>query len=155
MPLHELLGRPAKRIPSGLSIGLKDTKDELLRAVERAVAKGYHRVKMKVKKGQDVDWVQAVRDRFPSVPLMVDANGDYTLADIEHLEQLDAFDLRQGYPVAGYDPDPLRGSELQNRAEGLPVSMSSPTIEEFTKLLCCPRSHPDALQGGPHSKDSP
>ena len=93
IPLHELLGRPAKKIQSGLSIGLKDTHDELLRAVERAVAKGYHRVKMKVKKGQDLGWVRAVRDRFPELPLMVDANGDYTLADAGLLRQLDAFNL--------------------------------------------------------------
>jgi o-succinylbenzoate synthase len=93
VPLHELLGRPARKIMSGLSIGLKDTTDQLLAAVERAVARGYHRVKMKVKKGQDVDWVRAVRQRFPDVPLMVDANGDYTLADVELLQQLDEFDL--------------------------------------------------------------
>ena len=93
VPLHGLLGRPARRIPSGLSIGLKDTQEELLDAVGRAVVKGYHRIKMKIKKGQDVAWVRAVRDRFPSVPLMVDANGDYTLQDIEHLRQLDDFDL--------------------------------------------------------------
>ena len=93
LPLHALLGRPARPIPSGLSIGLKDTKAELLRAVAGAVEKGYHRVKMKVKRGQDVDWVAAVRDRFPDVPLMVDANGDYTLADTDLLRRLDAFDL--------------------------------------------------------------
>lgn len=93
VPLHALLGRPARRIPSGLSIGLRDTQDDLLRAVERAVARGYHRVKMKVRKGQDVEWVRAVRQRFPDLPLMVDANGDYTLADLDHLRQLDAFDL--------------------------------------------------------------
>ncbi len=93
IPLHELLGRPAKKIQSGLSIGLKDTHDELLRAVERAVAKGYHRVKMKVKKGQDLDWVRAVRDRFPELPLMVDANGDYSLSDTDRLRRLDEFNL--------------------------------------------------------------
>ena len=93
VPLHELLGRPPRRIPSGVSIGLKDTKAELLQAVARAVERGYHRVKMKVKKGQDVDWVAAVRDRYPGVPLMVDANGDYTLEDTTLLQQLDAFDL--------------------------------------------------------------
>ena len=49
----------------GLSIGLRTRMTTLLRAVERAVAKGYHRIKMKVKKGQDIDWVRAVRDRFP------------------------------------------------------------------------------------------
>jgi O-succinylbenzoate synthase len=93
LPLHELMGRPARRIPSGISIGLQETPQDLLAAVERAVAKGYHRVKMKVKKGQDVDWVAAVRDRFPDVPLMVDANGDYTLADTDLLRRLDAFNL--------------------------------------------------------------
>ncbi|MGE5200371.1 MAG: o-succinylbenzoate synthase [Rhodospirillaceae bacterium] len=93
IPLHELMGRPAKRIPSGLSIGLQDTREALVSAVARAIAKGYHRVKMKVRKGQDVDWVAAVRDRFPDVPLMVDANGDYSLADADHLRRLDAFNL--------------------------------------------------------------
>ncbi len=91
--LHELLGRPAKPIMSGLSIGLQETQDALLKAVERAVAKGYHRIKMKVKKGQDIDWVRAVRGCFPDVPLMVDANGDYSLSDADHLRRLDEFNL--------------------------------------------------------------
>jgi len=93
IPLHELLGRPAMKIPSGLSIGLKDTPAQLLDAVAKAVAKKYHRIKMKVKKGQDVDWVRAVRERFPDIKLMVDANGDYSLADIALLKRLDEFDL--------------------------------------------------------------
>jgi O-succinylbenzoate synthase len=93
VPLHELMGRPARKIMSGISIGLKETPAKLLAAVEQAVAKGYHRVKMKVKRGQDVDWVRAVRGRFPELRLMVDANGDYSLADSAHLRKLDAFDL--------------------------------------------------------------
>jgi len=93
VPLHELLGRPAKKIMSGLSIGLKETPADLLAAVERAVDRKYHRVKMKIKKGQDVDWVRAVRDRFPDIRLMVDANGDYSLADAARLRRLDEFGL--------------------------------------------------------------
>lgn len=93
VPLHALLGRPAKKIMSGISIGLKETPDALLAAVGNAVAKKYHRVKMKIKKGQDVDWVRAVRDRFPDLRLMVDANGDYSLADAPRLRELDAFGL--------------------------------------------------------------
>jgi O-succinylbenzoate synthase len=93
IPLHELLGRPAKKIMSGLSIGLKETPDELLAAVERGVARNYHRIKMKIKKGQDVEWVRAVRDRFPDLRLMVDANGDYSLADVALLRRLDDFNL--------------------------------------------------------------
>lgn len=93
VPLHQFLGFSAKRIPSGLSIGLKDSPAALLEAVDKAVAKKYHRIKMKIKKGQDVDWVRAVRDRFPDIKLMVDANGDYSLDDVAHLRKLDAFGL--------------------------------------------------------------
>lgn len=93
MPLHALLGRPAGKIMSGLSIGLKETPAELLAAVEHAAAKGYHRVKMKVKKGRDIEWVEAVRRRFPKLRLMVDANGDYSLSDAPRLRRLDEFDL--------------------------------------------------------------
>jgi O-succinylbenzoate synthase len=93
VPLHDLLGRPATQVLSGLSIGLQDTQEALLKAVERAVARKYHRIKMKIKKGQDLDWVRAVRDRFPDVPLMVDANGDYSLSDVDHLRRLDQFNL--------------------------------------------------------------
>jgi O-succinylbenzoate synthase len=93
VPLHEVLGFPAKKIMSGISIGLKDSPEALLRAVESAVAKKYHRVKMKIKKGKDVEWVRAVRERYPRLQLMVDANGDYTLEDARHLKQLDEFNL--------------------------------------------------------------
>jgi O-succinylbenzoate synthase len=93
LPLHELLGFPARRVMSGLSVGLKESPDALLAAAEKAIVRGYHRIKMKIRKGQDVEWVRAVRQRFPEVRLMVDANGDYTLADLEHLKRLDEFGL--------------------------------------------------------------
>ncbi len=93
VPLHALLGRPARKIMSGLSIGLKETPAALLAAVEAAVAKKYGRIKMKIKKGQDVEWVRAVRERFPAIRLMADANGDYSLSDLDHLRRLDEFGL--------------------------------------------------------------
>jgi o-succinylbenzoate synthase len=93
IPLHQLLGWQRKPIMSGISIGLRDTVDELLEAVDAAVAAKYHRVKMKITRGRDVSWVRAVREKFPDLRLMVDANGDYTLDDIALLKELDAFDL--------------------------------------------------------------
>lgn len=93
VPLHTLLGQTARRIPSGISIGIQDTEEELIDAVEEAVASGYHRVKMKIRRGCDIDRVAAVRERFPNIALMADANGDYTLDDADHLHQLDAFNL--------------------------------------------------------------
>jgi O-succinylbenzoate synthase len=91
--LHEFLGQPGQKIMSGISIGLQEDVTGLLQVVEEAVEKKYHRIKMKIKKGKDVAWVAAVRDRFPEVQLMVDANGDYTLQDAGLLKELDAFNL--------------------------------------------------------------
>ncbi len=93
VPLHSLLGFPARKIMSGISVGLKETVGDLLHAVETAVEKKYHRVKMKISPGKDVAWVRAVRERFPDLPLMVDANGAYTLGDAPMLCQLDEFHL--------------------------------------------------------------
>jgi O-succinylbenzoate synthase len=93
IPLHALLGAPKKKVPSGISIGIQESPAALVAAVEEAVGKKYHRVKMKIQKGKDLDYVCAVRARFPDLPLMVDANGDYRLDDAPHLARLDAFDL--------------------------------------------------------------
>jgi O-succinylbenzoate synthase len=93
VPLHGLLGFAAKRVMSGISIGLQDTIPTLLDKVLEAQGSGYHRVKMKIGRGQDIDWVKAVRERFPTIALMADANGDYSLADAVHLARLDDFNL--------------------------------------------------------------
>lgn len=93
IPLHDLLGHPARPIPSGISIGIQDSEAELLEAVSEAVASGYHRIKMKIRRGCDVDRIAAVRAQFPEIALMADANGDYSLDDAAHLRQLDAFGL--------------------------------------------------------------
>lgn len=48
--LHQFLGQPAKKIMSGISLGLQETPDRLLQAIDEALAKKYHRIKMKIKK---------------------------------------------------------------------------------------------------------
>ncbi|GAB1350698.1 o-succinylbenzoate synthase [Ignavibacteriales bacterium] len=92
-PLYELFGFEPKKIMSGISIGIKGSIDELLNSVQDAIDKKYHRVKMKIKKGRDIEWVAAVRNGFPSLQLMVDANGDYSIDDAAHLAQLDKYNL--------------------------------------------------------------
>ncbi|MFL6208657.1 MAG: o-succinylbenzoate synthase [Pyrinomonadaceae bacterium] len=92
-PLCALLGARARTVPSGVAIGIYDTVDELLERVERYVRAGYRRVKIKIQPGWDTRPVAAVRARFPAVPLMVDANAAYTIADVRIFRALDAYDL--------------------------------------------------------------
>ena len=51
------------------------------------------RIKIKIKPGRDVGDTAAVRDAFGAIPLQVDANSAYTLADAATLAELDRFDL--------------------------------------------------------------
>ena len=94
IPLWQLIGGGARReIPCGVSIGIQDSVPQLFEKIETELAAGYQRIKMKIKPGWDVDVVRQVRERFPSIKLMADANSAYTLADIDHLRKLDDFYL--------------------------------------------------------------
>jgi o-succinylbenzoate synthase len=93
-PLWQQIGGGARReIPCGVSIGIQDSVPQLLEKIERELAAGYQRIKMKIKPGWDVDVVRQVRERFPSIKLMADANSAYTLKDADHLRFLDDFYL--------------------------------------------------------------
>ena len=94
MPLASYLGAVRDRVDCGVSVGIADQVDVLLDEVERHIAAGYRRIKLKIEPGWDVRPVAAVRDRFgDGLVLQVDANAAYTLADARHLAQLDAFGL--------------------------------------------------------------
>ena len=59
-PLWKKIGGGARReIPCGVSIGIQDSVEELFEIIERELAAGYQRIKMKIKPGWDVDVVRA------------------------------------------------------------------------------------------------
>ncbi len=93
MPLSRLLGGARQEIPCGVSLGVQSGIDALLALVEREVAAGYQRIKLKIKPGKDIEVVREVRKRFPNIRLSVDANSAYTLADTWHLKRMDEFNL--------------------------------------------------------------
>jgi o-succinylbenzoate synthase len=81
------------QVDCGVSVGIHATIPELLQTVGGYIDAGYRRIKLKIKPGWDVEPVRAVRERFGAVPLQVDANTAYTLADAGQLAKLDPFDL--------------------------------------------------------------
>ena len=113
-PLSRVLGGTRDRIASGVSIGIQDSLADLVAAVERERAAGYQRIKIKIKPGWDVAAVAAIRERFGAIPLMVDANAAYTLADADRLAGLDAYDLMMIEQPLDYD-DIADHAALQRR----------------------------------------
>jgi len=103
LPLYELIGGEKKRIMSGISIGIKKNPDELLESIKKALSKQYHRIKIKIRKGREIEPLTRVRENFPDIKLMVDANADYSISDIEILKQLDDYDLMMIEQPLEYD----------------------------------------------------
>lgn len=116
VPVWQLLGGARTEIASGVSIGIQDSPEALLEKIEREVAAGYRRIKIKIKPGWDVKIVERVRERFPEIQLSVDANSAYTLADVPLFRQLDRFRLMMVEQPLAYD-DMVDHAALQRQIE--------------------------------------
>jgi O-succinylbenzoate synthase len=115
-PLHALLGGARSEISCGVSIGIKPTVEQLLETIAKELAAGYQRIKIKIKPGWDVEILEKVRERFPRIRLMADANSAYTLADQGHLKLLDRFYLMMLEQPLAHD-DLLDHAKLQQAIE--------------------------------------
>jgi O-succinylbenzoate synthase len=116
LPLAKLLGGAREEISSGVSIGIQPSIEVLIAKVEKELAAGYQRVKIKIKPGNDVEPARALRQRFPRLRLMVDANSAYSLEDALLLQQLDQFFLIMIEQPLGYD-DLYSHAALQRQLE--------------------------------------
>ena len=110
------LGGTRGEIASGVSIGIKDSLDELVAEVKKELAAGYQRIKIKIKPGKDLPQVQRLRQEFPRIKLMVDANSAYTLEDWPLLKQLEGFYLMMIEQPLGWD-DLYSHIELQKKLD--------------------------------------
>jgi o-succinylbenzoate synthase len=91
-PLAGAMAGTRREIHSGVSLGIEPTVAGIVEQVEHYLDQGYKRIKMKIGPGRDLAYLQAVRDRWPDVLLMADANSAYTLENPEHVAALRALD---------------------------------------------------------------
>ena len=91
-------------IPAGISLGIKKNVNILLEKIETAVKQNYQRIKIKIEPGWDVDIVRKIREVYPDILLMVDANSAYRYEDKEVFLELDKFNLMMiEQPLQHYD----------------------------------------------------
>jgi o-succinylbenzoate synthase len=116
LPLAKLLGGARDEISSGVSIGIQPSIEALIAKAEKELGAGYQRIKIKIKPGNDVEPARALRQRFPRIRLMVDANSAYRLEDGPLLQQLDQFFLIMIEQPLGHD-DIYSHAALQRQLE--------------------------------------
>ncbi|HVI72635.1 MAG TPA: o-succinylbenzoate synthase, partial [Pyrinomonadaceae bacterium] len=121
--LSALIGGEFKRVNVGVSLGIQPTISRLLERVERYLSLGYQRIKLKIKPGWDLDVVDEVRRKYPQILLSVDANSAYTFDDVDHLKQLDQFNLLM-------IEQPLQHDDLMDHARLQEVMTTSLCLDE-------------------------
>jgi O-succinylbenzoate synthase len=114
VPLWKHLGGVNEEIACGVSIGIQDSVEELLEKIATELAAGYQRIKIKIKPGWDLTVVRKVRERYPEILLMGDANSAYTLNDVELFQALDDFNLMMIEQPLAHD-DVFDHAELQKQ----------------------------------------
>ena len=114
VPLWKHLGGVNEEISCGVSIGIQDSPEQLLEKIANELAAGYQRIKIKIKPGWDLKVVRQVREHYPDILLMGDANSAYTLNDVELFRALDDFNLMMIEQPLAHD-DMFDHAELQRQ----------------------------------------
>jgi O-succinylbenzoate synthase len=122
VPLRTLLGGERTEIEVGASLGMNPVP-ETVASVERHVAEGYKRVKLKIEPGWDTEMLTAVRAACPDIELTVDANSAYTLDDVALLQSFDEFHLH-------YIEQPLHWDDLTEHAKLAPQLRTPICLDE-------------------------
>jgi O-succinylbenzoate synthase len=108
--LKTLLGGTQKEIKVGVSLGIEKDINVLFKEIEHYLEQGYHRTKIKIHPGRDIEVVKAIRKEFGDIPLTVDANSAYTLKDIDLFRAMDEYHLQ-------YIEQPLGEEDIVDHAE--------------------------------------
>lgn len=138
LSLARYLGATSGRVACGVSVGIAGSVGELLDTVAGYLADGYVRIKLKIEPGWDVVPVRAVRERFADIPLQVDANAAYRLADARQLAALDPFNLL-------LIEQPLAEDDLRGHAE-LAAMLRTPVC--LDESITSARAAADAISLG-------
>jgi O-succinylbenzoate synthase len=138
-PLARLLGGERREVEAGISLGIQDTPAALAAKARAALARGYRKVKVKIRPGADREYLDPLRRELgPDAPLAVDANAAYGSdpeGDFDHLAGFDELGLLMiEQPLEGGDL--LRHARLQRRmATPLCLDESIPSPERAEDMI--------------------
>jgi O-succinylbenzoate synthase len=92
-PLSRLLGGTRSRVDVGVSVGIQPSLNKLAEVVDGYLAAGYRRIKLKIEPGWEYEPLALVRQGYPDLRLMADANSAFTLDDIPLFQRMDDLGL--------------------------------------------------------------
>lgn len=133
-PVYRMLGGSAKPIPAyagGVSLGFQKP-ESLVDEVRREISFGYKAAKLRLgdSPARDIERVEAVREAFPELTILTDANTGYTLNDaravIPALDALNADWLEEPFPAHDF-----RTYALASTFGSTPLALGENTYTRF------------------------
>ncbi len=118
LPLSTVLGGVRNEVAVGVSLGIQPSIEATVESALRHAEQGYQRIKLKIQPGWDVRVVRAVKAALNDLPVTVDANAAYSLAQINVLRELDTLGL-------DYIEQPLAWNDMRDHAK-LQALMQTP-----------------------------
>jgi hypothetical protein len=119
-------------------VGITNTIDELLNLIAGYLAQGgYRRVKIKVQPGWDVEPLEAVRERFGDIPLMVDANCAYGPDNLDALSQWGRFELTMIEQPFGRDDLESHAALADRIRTPICLDESADAVETVKRAIDC------------------
>ncbi len=91
-PLWKWIGGVRREVKAGVVVAA-DSVEEAEQQIEEYLNEGYERVKIKISPGKDLSIIKQIKERFPDLPLMADANSAYSLEEVDAIKALDPFGL--------------------------------------------------------------
>lgn len=113
-PLWKLIGGVNQTVSVGADFPVQSTSAELLSKVDRAVADGFRRIKIKFNPQSNVASIAEIRSKYPDMLIHVDCNSGFSLDDIELFKELDELGLAMIEQPLAYD-DLIFHAELQSK----------------------------------------
>ncbi|MFC0273995.1 o-succinylbenzoate synthase [Metabacillus herbersteinensis] len=133
-PLSKVLGGTRQEIEAGVVVGM-GSLPSMIQQIERFMDEGYKRYKIKIDPSNDIEIVEGIRNKYPDLPLMADANSTYTLGSLSRLQELDRFQLLMIEQPLSAD-DIIDHATLQKKLK-TPICLdeSIVTIEDARKAI--------------------
>ncbi|MEI6887543.1 MAG: o-succinylbenzoate synthase [bacterium] len=94
VPLNVLWGGVKDKVNVGISIGLGNSLEESIDKVKKYVSDNNpKRVKLKIRRGIDLKYIESIRNYYPKLNIQIDANAGYTIKDKSLFKRLDMLNL--------------------------------------------------------------
>lgn len=139
--LSRLIGGIRERVKVGVSVSLSssveklgDRLEELHDRIAMFIEQGYQRIKLKISPQWALIPLQAIREKYPHLMLMADANSVFSLADMPLFQQMDELNLIMIEQPLAYD-DLLEHSQLQSQIK-TPLCLDE-SINSVNDTQCC------------------